>query len=93
MAVCLKKEDIDEWISNKISFKDVLNKFVMNDDCYGELVIYRCSPLVSRVKEKGLKNILSWEDYEKGLDKNGIKRFFGVKNNEKKVEKERKPVD
>jgi hypothetical protein len=79
MAVCLNESDVDEWLGGKGLWEDVVGKMALDDEsaAYGGLECYESAGFVSKVGERGGRNVLSLREWQDGQDKIGIKSFFG----------------
>ena len=84
MPVLLETYDeIEKWLNtDKFKYDQIKDEILSPKRRVLNTIDYtRLSPSVNSIKEKSVKCIMSYEDYMKQLDKNGIKKFFKPKPN------------
>ena len=80
MPVILSPEDVEEWLNpdnTKIIGQIIESSFLGKEkEGWKGIGTTKVAPHVNSIKEKSGKCIMTFEEYQKELDKNGIMKFF-----------------
>lgn len=83
MPVILSPDDVKLWLDEENS--NVITKIVeevflgKDKEIWESIETTKLAPHVNSIKEKSIKCIMTFEEYQKELDKNGIMKFFKKK--------------
>ena len=80
MPVILSHEEVNLWMNpkNTKDIQNIIHKSLMKKDkeVWKNVGFAKVAPYVSKINQKSVKCLMTFEDYKKELDKTGLMKYW-----------------